>query len=409
MNSDQHSHSPPEEDYTNSGRLRRRARRWWRHPLVGYMMAFPLVALALIVPTIEAFWHINNYFIGALCFVATAIVGLLWGVGPALFTIILSVLALDFFIIPPIYNFTFYRPANFISLLPFIIAQLFILFLIVLRERDHQRIQAAEKEARKRARELAINNQALQESNAKLERMDQLKDLFISQASHELKTPITTIRGQVQIARRRLATQQTLPEPLAPLPGQLEKVEAQTSRLHALVDDLLDLSSFQSKQLPLRLSLCDLNRLCQNVAEDQIALSGCRIEMDLPPSPLLLQADCERLSQVLTNLLTNAIKYSPSEAGICLCLRQEQAQVLLEVHNTGSHIPQEQQEHIFEPFYRAPGAQASSKKGWGLGLAISKEIVERHGGRLWVESSEEKGTTFFVSLPSPSTATETVG
>ncbi|GCE07176.1 sensor histidine kinase [Dictyobacter aurantiacus] len=409
MNGNRHSHGPPGENCTKTEQLQRRAQRWWRHPLVGYLMAFPLVALALIVPTIEALWHINNYFIGSLCFIATAIVGLLWGVGPALFTIILSVLALDFFIIPPIYVLSFYRPTNFISLLPFIIAQLFILFLIVLRERDHQRIQAAEQKARDRAHELAINNQALQESNTKLERMDQLKDLFISQASHELKTPITTIRGQVQIALRRLSTQQTLPEPLMPLPAQLEKVEAQTIRLHALVDDLLDLSSFQSKQIPLRIALCDLNRLCQNVVEDQEALSGYRIEMELPPSPLLLQADCERLSQVLTNLLTNAIKYSPSEASIRLCLKQEQARVLLGVHNSGSRIPEELQEHIFEPFYRAPGAQASSKKGWGLGLAISKEIVERHGGKLWVESSEEEGTTFFVSLPTPSSATETVG
>ncbi|GER92256.1 hypothetical protein KDW_64180 [Dictyobacter vulcani] len=75
--------------------------------------------------------------------------------------------------------------------------------------------------------------------------------------------------------------------------------------------------------------------------------------------------------------------------------------MLLQIHNTGSHIPLEQQQHIFELFYRAPIARSSTKQGWGLGLAISKEIVERHGGQMWVESAEGKGTTFSVSLPNP--------
>jgi len=102
---------------------------------------------------------------------------------------------------------------------------------------------------------------------------------------------------------------------------------------------------------------------------------------------------------VIINLVTNAVKYSPENTIIRVCASLESPHVILTVHNDGPAIPQEQQIHIFEPFYRTPEAELSSIQGWGLGLSISKEIVEQHGGQIWVESFEEKGTTFFVRLP----------
>ena len=140
---------------------------------------------------------------------------------------------------------------------------------------------------------------------------------------------------------------------------------------------------------------CDLGNLCRKVVEDQQALSGRRIDLEIPPDPLLLQADDRRLTQVIINLVTNAVKYSPENRFIQVTVRENQTYVTLQVHNDGSVIPQEYQQHIFEPFYRLP----SNEQGWGLGLPICKEIVEGHSGRIRVESSEEKGTTFFVELP----------
>ena len=373
--------------------------RWWRAPLVGYLLAFPLVGAALLIPFLEAAWGIDNRFIGAANFIVMAIIGLVWGVGPALFSIVLSVLALDYFIVPPIGSFSLHNWTSAISFVPFIFAQLFVLFLIVLRERDRQHLLLAEQVARERAQELATNNQALAESNTKLAQMDQLKDQFLSRASHELKTPIATIRGHVQIALRALSKEKNLPQGLTFLPAQLEKVEAQTQRLHALVDDLLDLSSLQTGGIPLRIAPCDLGRLCREVVEEQITLTGRHVALEIAASPLVIQIDNDKISQVLINLLTNAIKYSPEDAVIQMSVNREQNDILLQIHNTGSLIPLEQQEHIFEPFYRAPNALSSSKQGWGLGLAISKEIIKRHGGQMWVESAAGKGTTFFVSLP----------
>ena len=114
---------------------------------------------------------------------------------------------------------------------------------------------------------------------------------------------------------------------------------------------------------------------------------------------MTIVADRDRLSQVVTNLLTNAVKYSPEESEVLLRLSQSDTQACIEVQDFGKGIADKQLPHIFDTFYRTPDAQASSKFGLGLGLAICKDIVERHGGRIWVESKVGKGSTFFVELP----------
>src|SRR5437660_6641222 len=131
----------------------------------------------------------------------------------------------------------------------------------------------------------------------------------------------------------------------------LEKIEAETHRLQTLVDDLLDLGSIETGKLSLQFAQCDLGSLCQKVVEDQQALSGRPIHLEIPPDPILLQADGKRLIQVIINLVTNAVKYSPENTLIQVYARQSQTYAMLEVHNEGSVIPQEYQAHIFEPFY----------------------------------------------------------
>jgi signal transduction histidine kinase len=169
--------------------------------------------------------------------------------------------------------------------------------------------------------------------------------------------------------------------------------------LRILIEDLFDLSSVRSGQFSLRLTQCDPGRLCRDVIQDQQAFSDRSIELELPSDSLLIQADDKRLAQVLVNLVNNAVKYSPEHITIQVRARREDAYVILEVHNESKALSQEELEHIFEPFYRTLDAENSPIKGWGLGLAISKEIVERHGGQIWAGSAEGKGITFFVKLP----------
>jgi signal transduction histidine kinase len=379
---------------------------WWRTPLVGYLVCPLLIGVAAIIDlTLQ--WHgLHLYTTSATFYLAEVVIAWLWGVGPALLGMVLGFLLLDSLIIPPYGVFTFNGWNDMVIYLPFIVTQLLVVLITAQRERAKRRSFVAEQRAQTYAQELAETNQALAHSNYDLEQLNshlaqvnQLKDYFLSQASHELKTPITTIRGQAQLVLRRLArSPQGVPEQLS-LPTHLEKIEEQTRYLQALIEDLLDISSLNSGKISLRLTRCDLAVLCSKVIEDQRALSGRRIELELPAEPLILQADAQRLTQVIINLTSNAVKYSPESSVICISASKASSYLIIAFHNDGPAIPQEQKIHIFEPFYRTPEAARSSIQGSGLGLAISKDIVERHEGQIWVESSEEKGTTFFVRLP----------
>ncbi len=366
---------------------------WWRHPFVGYLASFPLTALALAVPFIMHHLVLQDYFLGAPLFLAIVIIALIWGAGPSIFSILIGTAALDYFFVPPYNNLNVINDIReVLPLLPFLVAELIIALITAQRESAKRRAFVAEQD-------MLLHAEELEKTNKRLEEANQLKTHFISMASHELKTPITAIRGQAQIALRKLKKQKDDSPELESIYASLEKIDMQTHRLHTLVDDLLDMSALQAGKMHLRLHRCDLNALCEEVVAEQHLLSNRTIELVVPEKALILRADSERVGQVITNLLTNAIKYSLPGSPIRLAASKQAAGVLIEIHNEGEAISQEQQVHLFELFYRASNAQNSSKQGWGLGLAISKDIVERHGGRIWVQSVEGEGTTFCVELP----------
>jgi signal transduction histidine kinase len=354
---------------------------WWRSHFIGYPASVLLVSIATLLSYMLKSFASAPYFLGQPFVFVTATIALFWGIFPVLFAIVLEYIAIDMFLVFPLRVFIIEGWRDVITFGPFALAQLAIALLTIQGESRRRHLLKAKKDVEAEAREL--------------ERANLFKSLFLSIASHELKTPITAIRAQAQLALRRSAKrQQTVPEQL-PWSTYMEKIEAETHRLQTLVNDLLDLGSIDSGKMPLQFAECDLSKLCQKVVEDQQALSGRSIDLATPANPILLQVDHGRLAQVIINLVTNAVKYSPENMPIQVTTGQNQTYAIVQVHNDGSVIPQEHQEHIFEPFYRLP----SNEQGSGLGLAISKEIVERHGGHIWVESSEEKGTTFFVELP----------
>lgn len=364
---------------------------WWRQPPVGSIVTFPLVGLGLLIPIGLQRLGIENAFLDTPFVLVTLIIALIWGTEPAVLSILLGTLAFDIYFLPPVGSLVHDWHA-LLQLIPFVLAEIIIVVLAAQRERGRRQILLARQELEAYAGEFERANQELEQANM-------LKDHFLSMASHELKTPITSIRGQAQLGMLRLTKQAELPAELAPLRTALERIEHQTHRLNSLVDDLLDLSILRSGKMTLRSTRCDVGEMCREVITEQQSLSSRSIGLELPASPVVLQADGERLSQVVTNLVTNAIKYSPENSSVQVRIRQTKQPALIQVHNEGSTIPQEQQANIFEPFYRTPDAQSSSKKGWGLGLAISKQIVERHGGRIRVESSKGKGVTFSIELP----------
>lgn len=235
--------------------------------------------------------------------------------------------------------------------------------------------------------------------NAQLEEADQLNNQFLSIVLHELKTPMTTILARTQLLQRRLSRRRELLSDATRLCRDLEKIEQQTNRMNALVDDLLDWSRIRSGRMELSLSSCDLGAICRTVIEDQHLVSGRTLELELPLAPVLLQADRHRLSQVMTNLVSNALKYSPDDTSVHIAISQSEQETLIRITDSGPGIPEQQRSRIFELFYRTPQARESLQSGQGLGLAICKEIVEMHGGRIWCESVIGQGSTFIVQLP----------
>ena len=364
----------------------------WRRPLVGYLFTVPIVGLGLLTLLLEQSFLPSFYFPSTLLLVTTLLIALFWGVGPALLSIVLGTIGLYYIYISPVIHPGIPSVQEILQLFPYIIAGLVVAIITAQRETARYRALFAEEVANERADELA-------RANLELEQANKLKDQFLSMASHELKTPITSIRGQAQLALRRIAKQREVSSDISTAYTALEKIEQQTRRLNTLVEDLLDLSSIQAGKIPLQMSTCDLVEICRIVVEEQRLLSDRTITLETPPETVKIKADANRLSQVVTNLVSNALKYSPDDKPISVRLSKDDGKITLAVEDEGSGIAPEEQKHIFEPFYRASHARSSSKNGMGLGLAICKDIVERHGGSIWCDSRAGQGSTFFVRLP----------
>jgi len=329
---------------------------WWRSSLLGYPFAVLFAAGAFLIPMSEKSLGIQNYFVGPPFFLVTLLVGWIWGIGPVLLALLLEVFALDYWIAPPLGKFDFFLWPDIISFAPFIIIQFIVLGLVVIQKKYRQRLLLANQAASKTAEQLA-------ESNAQLEQEDRVKDQFLSVAAHELRTPVTSIQGHVQLLLRRLKRQSAQNPELLLTYDSLGKVEEQTHRLVALVNDLLDINILRSGKMPVRLAPCDLCDLCRRVIEEQSTLTGRQIEVKRSSCPLVVQIDEERISQVTINLFSNALKYSPASTVIRVEVSQRSGEAILAVHNEGSVLSKEQQKTIFEPFSRGPEAQSSATFG----------------------------------------------
>jgi signal transduction histidine kinase len=221
-----------------------------------------------------------------------------------------------------------------------------------------------------------------------------LRDEFLSVAAHELKTPLTAILGYSE-----LITQGRLTVDTAAGANGLVAIHRQGLRLRRLVEELLAVSRLDLGRLQLQRRRLDLCPLAEQVVREAQALSARhRLVLDCPDEVWVV-ADGYRIEQVLLNLLSNAIKYAPQGGDITVrvAARADEAQVSVQDHGIG--IPADRQASLFQRFYRAHAGTAEDRSGMGLGLYLSREFVERHGGRVWLESVEGQGSTFSFSLP----------
>lgn len=220
------------------------------------------------------------------------------------------------------------------------------------------------------------------------------KDNFLSIASHELKTPVTSIKAYAQLLQRMLNKEGDLQK--AEMVGRLT---GQVNRLTVLLDDLLDVSKISNNRLNFKRDYHVLNEIVENNIRDINYLENKhRIDTHLSFNGNIF-CDEGRIGQVISNLISNAIKYSPDVENIIVSTRQQGNEVVLAVQDFGIGINAENRERVFEQFYRVSNAEAYCYQGMGLGLFISAEIIRQEGGRIWVESEEMMGSTFCFALP----------
>ncbi|MCR9248512.1 MAG: ATP-binding protein [bacterium] len=235
------------------------------------------------------------------------------------------------------------------------------------------------------------------DDQSRLKRLESMRRDFVANVSHELKTPLAAIKGFVETLRD---------DPEMPTEVRvrfLDRVMAQSDRLNSLVGDLLTLSRLDEfEHGPEGFKPCDVAVVVADTIRDLASLADRKtidLQADLAPGPLFVQAEREGLRQVISNLVDNAIKYTPESGTVAVSLGHNADEIRLEVADTGIGLSPEDQERVFERFYRVDRARSRELGGTGLGLSIVKNTVRRLGGEVGVRSAVGRGTTFWVTLP----------
>jgi PAS domain S-box-containing protein len=256
-------------------------------------------------------------------------------------------------------------------------------YLFNLRDITDRKHAELASEAALRAQQAAI---------AELERLDQSKTRFLSTISHEFRTPLTAIIGYSELLANNISD-----------PGIAEDaaiIHREASRLNRLVDDILLVDRVDAGQMSLKMSPVDVNALIREVVATFRPLTDShRFPLDLDPSLRTIKGDPDRLAQAITNLVSNAVKYSPAGGAVTIATRNDDDDIIISVRDEGIGIARKDLSRIFDRFERVETGIAGRIAGTGLGLSIVEEIATLHGGRLWAESKLGLGSTFYLALP----------
>lgn len=233
------------------------------------------------------------------------------------------------------------------------------------------------------------------------QRIEEERRQFVSNVSHELRTPLTSVKSYVD------ALQEGAIEDPEVAKSFLAVAQDETTRMIHMINDLLELSRMDSGTMKLETEYVNvgelfnyiLNRFDMIIANDDKPEKYYTIKREITNSQIWVELDTSKFTQVVDNIMNNAIKYSPDGGVITARMIDRKTEVVLSITDQGLGIPKKDLGHIFDRFFRVDKARSRAQGGTGLGLAISKEIIERFGGKIWVESSEGKGSTFSISLP----------
>ena len=227
-----------------------------------------------------------------------------------------------------------------------------------------------------------------------LEQVESMRRQLIGDVAHELRTPLTAIKGSAE----------ALMDGVLPASDETYlQIHAEAERLSHLVDDLQELSRVESRATQLDIHPADSTALIQTVTkrlQHQFDEKRVTLTSSLPHDPIIVLADGDRVIQTLTNLIGNALQYTPENGTVTVLIERDKNEARISVRDTGFGIPSDQLTHIFDRFYRVDKSRSRAHGGSGIGLTIAKHLVEAHGGKIWAESAgENKGSVFVFTLP----------
>jgi len=260
-----------------------------------------------------------------------------------------------------------------------------------LLEENIKELNRARTSTLKMLEDLQSAKKELEMVNRELREMDETRMKFVGTASHELKTPLTAIKANIDFILSEKEVK--VPEPLR---SYLLTIQRNTNRIHGTMDHMLDLTRIQSGRLLLFREMIPLSEVIQGyINEVRPVDKHLSIQVEVPDG-LLVYADRGRLHDIFINLLFNAFKFTADGGQVTIAASRQDAYILHEIRDTGIGIPEDKLEKIFEEFYQVEGGKHG---GTGLGLAITKRLVEEHGGKIWAESHLGEGSTFYFTLP----------
>jgi two-component system sensor histidine kinase VicK len=220
------------------------------------------------------------------------------------------------------------------------------------------------------------------------------KNDFIAMASHELKTPLTSLKAYIQLLTKRVAKSDD-----SFANNALTKANNQINKMTDLIHGFLDLSRLESGKLQVKMEKFDINKLIEDVIAETNTVNYSHVINFTAEGAIIVDADREKIGQVLSNFLSNAIKYSSKDTIITVQCKTVNDNIRVAVRDEGIGIKPKDQEKLFQRFYRVENEQAKNVSGFGIGLYLAQEIIQRHKGKIWVVSEEDRGSTFYFSLP----------
>ena len=358
---------------------------FWRHSQVGYLVCLPVVGLALLGSLLEQQLGLHAYFSSSPLLLAVVLISLLWGTGPALLAILVSMLVLDYMYVPPTGSFDLHTWDGLLQVLPFILSGALIAIITAQCETARRRALVAEQEVNTYADKLELNNRLLCE--------------VIVQASDELKTSLNGIRQQVQVLEHHLPVQREKASYRTANRLALEQIEMQTRHLQALNAALLSVEKDQVNETDALLTPYDVCAACRMLLADPSLYQGRNIEFEVPSYPIMVQIDREDLRQVMVNVVRHALKHSSPDGIVKLCFSQDKEHIHIKVRVDKVKLTQVHDQ--YQEDSRHTDLNPASRDDSGLWFVISQTIVEWYNGRIcYTVSTIRGGSTCSIELPS---------